>query len=105
MRVTVKDLRKHLRADDHRLILRLCQVNERSATQSLERRVRERRVEHHVSEDRERRIEVPGSRYEIERSLFAANVCADTSAEQLQRIRELIASPGGRSLGEHRCSH
>src|SRR6185312_11021889 len=86
MRTTVKDLRKHLRADYRRLILRLRQVNERSATQSLERLGRERRVEHHVSNERERRIEVFGSRDEVERSVFAADVRADTRSEQLQRV-------------------
>jgi hypothetical protein len=36
MRIAVKNLCKHLRADDDRLILRLRQVDERAATQSFE---------------------------------------------------------------------
>ncbi len=65
MRIAVKDLRKHLRAHDCRLIFRLRQVDERSAAQTFERVRRERRVEHHVGDDRERRVEVFCSRNKI----------------------------------------
>ena len=74
----------------------------RCAAEAFERVGRERRVEQHVGEDVERRAELRRRRHEADRRGFVADARRDVRAEQLQRVRELLAVPGRRALAQHR---
>ena len=101
MLVAVHNLREHVARDGVRLILGLREPHQRARAVALERGVRKGRVEQHVGEERQRRLELVPERREADRARFAAHVRENRSAEQLLRIRQLIRRSGFRPLAEH----
>ena len=83
------------------IVLRLRQRNERLSTKTFQRRIGVRRVEHHVGEQRECRLELVLESGEANRARLLANRCEDGSPQHLLRVGKLIGGLCLRALAEH----
>src|SRR4051794_4543099 len=96
---------QHFREDALRncrgAILRLRKADESPGAIALDRVIWERGIDEHILDDRQHTLDFVRRREKADRAILPADTNANARAQQLQRVRDVVAALRRRAFREH----